>query len=81
MTYLANLKSVEDKSDINKLKHVASSLKGLQSEADKLNTGKFETTPVDLSKLSGVVENEVVKKTEYNAKIEDIVDKIPTITS
>ena len=29
-------------------------------------TGKLETTPVDLSKLSDVVKNEVVKKTEYN---------------
>ena len=26
----------------------------------------METTPIDLSKLSDVVKNEVVKKTEYN---------------
>ena len=32
-------------------------------------TGKLETTPVDLSKLSDVVKNEVVKKTEYNELI------------
>ena len=31
-------------------------------KVDKLNTGKLETTPVDLSKLSDVVKNEVVKK-------------------
>ena len=30
--------------------------------------GKLQTTPVDLSKLSNVVKNYFVKKTEYNAK-------------
>ena len=33
-----------------------------------------------LSKLSDVVKNEVVKKTEYNAKTKNIVHKIPYIT-
>ena len=35
--------------------------------------------PVDLSKLSNVVKNEVFEKTEYNSKIKNIVDKIPDI--
>ena len=34
---------------------------------------------VDLSKLSNVVKNYIVKKTEYNAKIKIIEDKIPDI--
>ena len=38
----------------------------LKSEIDRLDIDKLETTPVDLSKLSDVVKNEVVKKTEYN---------------
>ena len=33
--------------------------------------------PVDLSKLSNVVKNDVVKKTEYNAKVKNIEDKTP----
>ena len=33
--------------------------------------------PTDLSKLSNVVKNDVVKKTDYNAKISDIENKIP----
>ena len=37
----------------------------LKSEIDKLDIGKSETTPVDLSQLSDVVKNEVVKKTVY----------------
>ena len=35
----------------------------LKSEIDKLDIGKLESTPVDLSKLSDVVKNEVVKNT------------------
>ena len=41
-------------------------LASLKSEIDKLDIGKVETTPVDLTKLSDVVKNEIVKKTEYN---------------
>ena len=35
----------------------------MKSKVDKLDIGKLETTPVDLSKLNDVVKNEVVKKT------------------
>ena len=42
---------------------------------------KLKTTPADLSKLNNVVKKEVVKKTEYNAKIKNIEDKIPDITN
>ena len=41
-------------------------LVSLKSEIDKLDIGKLETTPIDLSRLSDVVKNEIVKKTEYN---------------
>ena len=37
--------------------------------------------PVDLSKLSDVVKNDVVKKDVFNAKIKHIEDKIPGITN
>ena len=33
--------------------------------------------PVDLSKLSDVVKNDVVKKTDYNAKVKKIENEIP----
>ena len=36
---------------------------------------------VDLSNLSDVAKNDVVKKDVYNAKIKDIEDKIPDITN
>ena len=46
----------------------------MKSTVDKLDSGKLETTPVDLSKLSNVVKNDVVKMTEYN----EIVNAIQT---
>ena len=33
---------------------------------NKIDIGKLETTPLDLSKLSNVVKNDVFKKNEYN---------------
>ena len=51
------------------MKNVLSSLNNLKSKVDKSDIGKLETTPVDLGKLSNVVKNDVVKKTEYNESI------------
>ena len=53
----------------------------MKNKVDKLNNGKLETIPVDLSKLSNVVKNDAVKKDVYNAKIKSIEDKIPNITN
>ena len=55
-------------------------LAALKTEVDKLDTDKLKTTPVDLAKLSNVVENEVVKKTDYNAKVTSIEAQITGIT-
>ena len=40
-------------------------LASLKTEVDKLNIDKLVPVPVDLSKLSDVVKNDVVKKTLY----------------
>ena len=47
----------------------------MKSKVGKLDTCKWETTPVDLSKLRNVVKNDVVRKTEYD----ELVLKINTI--
>ena len=47
-------------------------LANLKTEVDKLDIGKLKTVPVDLSKLSNIVKNEVVKKTEYNKLVNKI---------
>ena len=58
------------------MKNVPSNLTNLKSGVDKLIVDKLVPVPVDLSKLSDVVENDVVKKDVYNAKIKNIEDKI-----
>ena len=67
--------------DIDKLKSLPNNLSNLKTEVDKLDIAKLVLIPTDLSKLSDVVKNEVVKKTEYNAKIKNIEDKIPDISN
>ena len=50
-------------------------LASLKPEVDKLGIGKLVPVPKDLAKLSNVVKNGVVKKTEYNklvTKVDDI---------
>ena len=61
------------KADIKNITHVDTSnfalktnLSSLKTEVDKLDIDKLVPIPNDLSKLSNVVKNEVVKKTEYN---------------
>ena len=43
-----------------------SNLVNLKAEIDKVDIDKLKTVPVDLSKLSNVVNNDVVKKTLYD---------------
>ena len=75
-TDVANLKSDVYKLDIVKLKNVPTDLNNLKSKKDKL-----VPVPVDLSKLSDVVKNDVVKKDKYNDKIKNIEDKVADITN
>ena len=63
------------------MKNVPSDLSNLKSKLDKLDVDKLVPVPVDLSKLSDVVKNDVVKKDVYNAKIKEIEGKIPDITN
>ena len=42
-------------------------LASLKTEVDKIDADKLKTVPVNLAKLSNVVKNDVVKKTEYNS--------------
>ena len=80
-TDLANLKFDVDNIDIDQLKNVLSGLNSIKTKVDISNIGQLKTIQVDLIKLIDVVKTEVDKKTEYNAKIKDIEDKILDITS
>ena len=83
-----DLSNYATKSDIKNISHVDTSgfalktnLASLKTEAGKLDIDKLVPAPVDLSKLSDVVKNDIVKKAVYNAKIKNIEDKVPDITN
>ena len=83
-----DLSNYATKADIKNISHVDTSsfsLKtnwaSLKTEVDKLDIDKWVPVSVVLSKLSDVVKNYVVKKTNYNAKITKIENKIPNISN
>ena len=53
----------------------------MKSKVDKLDVDKLIPVSNDLKKLSYVVKNDIVKKDVYHARIKNIEDKIPNITS
>ena len=55
-------------------------LAALKSEIDKVDVDKLKTTPSDLAKLSNVVKNDLVKKTDYNANVTSREGQIAGIT-
>ena len=64
-----DLSNYATKTDLKNVTHVDASsfalktnLASLKTEVDKLDIGKLATVPVDLSKLSDLAKNEVVKK-------------------
>ena len=68
-----DLSNYATKTDIKNISHVDTSsfalktnLATLKTEVDKLNIDKLVPVPVDLSKLSDVLKNDVVKKTLYD---------------
>ena len=73
---------IKVKVDVKNISHVDTSsfalktnLANLKTEVDKLDIDKLVPVPVDLSKLSDVVKNDVVKKTLFNklvAKVNSI---------
>ena len=52
----------------------------LKTEVYKIDAVKLKAAPVDLAKLSNVVNNYVVKKTDYNTKVTSIENQIAGVT-
>ena len=72
-----DLSNYATKADLKNVTHVdvssfalKSILASLKTEVDKLNIVKLSPVPVDLSKLSDAVKNDVVKKTVYDKLVE-----------
>ena len=55
-------------------------LAALKTEVDKIDVDKLKTTPTDLDRLSNLVRNDVVKKTDYNTKVTSIEAQIAGLT-
>ena len=79
-----DLSNYATKTDIKNISHVDTSsfaletnLANLKAEVDKLDIDKLAPVPLDLSRLSDVVKNDVVKKNVYN-KLAGKVDNIDT---
>ena len=81
-----DLTNYATKTDLKNIIHVVVSnfcktnLAALKTEVDKIDVDKLKTTPIDLAKLSNAVKNDVVKKSDYNAKATSIEGQIAEIT-
>ena len=74
-----DLSNYATKADLKNVTHVdvssfvlRSNLASFKTEVDKLDVDKLATVPVDLSKLSDVVKNDVAKKAEHNELVEKV---------
>ena len=69
-----DLTNYATKTDLKNITHVdvssyasKTNLSALKNQVDKIDVEKLKTVPDDLAKLSNVVKNEVVKKTDFRA--------------
>ena len=69
-----DLSNYATKDDVKNITHVdvssyatKTNLAALKTEIDKIDVDKLKTVTDDLAKLSNVVKNEVVKKTDFSA--------------
>ena len=82
-----DLTNYATKTDLKNITHTdvssfasKTNLAALKTEVDKIDADKLKTVRVDLAKLSNVVNNDVVKKTDYNTKVTSIENQIAGVT-
>ena len=82
-----DLTNYATKADLKNITHVdvssfasKTNLAALKTEVDKIDADKLKTAPTDLAKLTNAIENDVVKKTDYNTKVTSIETQIPGLT-
>ena len=82
-----DLTNYATKTDLKNIIHVdvssfasKTNLAALKTEVNKTDTDKLKTTPTDLAKLTNAIENNVVKKTDYNTKVTSIEAQIAGLT-
>ena len=82
-----DLTNYATKTDLKNITHVdvrsfasKTNLAALKTEVDKIDVDKLKTTPTDLAKLTNAVENDLVKKTDYNTKVTSIETQTAGLT-
>ena len=82
-----DLANYATKTDVNNITHVdvssfasKTNLAALKTEVDKIDADRLKTAPTDLAKLTNAIENDAVKKTDYNAKVTGIEAQIAGLT-
>ena len=75
------------KDDVKNITHVdvstyatKTNLASLKTEVDKILVINLKTVPADLAKLSNVIKNDVVKKTDYSTKVTSMEAQIAGFT-
>ena len=74
-TDLKNITDVDVSSFVSK-----TNLAALMTQVDKIDADKLKTAPTDLAILTNAIENDVVKKTDYNTKVTSIEAQIAGLT-
>ena len=82
-----DLANYATKTDLKNIIHVdvssfasKTNLAILKTEVDKIDADKLKTAPSDFAKLTNAIENDVVKKTDYNTKVTSIEAQIAGLT-
>ena len=82
-----DLTNYATKDDVKNIIHVdvssyatKTNLASLKTEVDKIYSDELKTVPADLAKLSNVIKNDVVKKTDYSTKVTSMEAQIAGFT-
>ena len=82
-----DLTNYATKTDLKNTTHVdvnsfasKTNLAALKTEVENIDADKLKTTSADLAKLTNTIENDVVKKTDYNTKVSSIEAQIAGLT-
>ena len=83
-----DLPNYATKTDLKNITHVdvssfasKTNLAALKTEVDKIDTDKLKAAPTDLAKSTNAIENDVVKKTDYNTNVNSIEAQIAGLTN
>ena len=82
-----DLTNYATKTDLKNITHVdvssfasKTNLAALKTEVDRIDADKLKAAPTDVAKLTNAIENDVVKKTDYNTNVTSIEAQIARLT-